>query len=142
MKPNGPKKPSAASRTVDMFAQPPPIDDRPIEVEEKAPEHAGERVPLEQDVDRMRDQAFLVQQWTTSAFGAPENQAVKSEEFRITKRDGFYFVETLRSEPGKPAYGYSGVMVREENLYSLTACLVQAVRAKQSDDAKKRGDTK
>ncbi len=125
----GPKKPSAASRTVDMFAQPPPMDARPIEVVE-GEQH--ERVPLEDDVDNLRAEAFKVQAWSTAAFGSPE---AAGNEYRVSFKDPHYYVETLAKTPGtRGAYGYVGLMVHERDLLNLTKVLVQAVRDKQNKD--------
>ncbi len=127
------KKPSAADRTVNMFTGQAPIDERPVEVIEDDP-HQGERVPLEQDVDRLRAQAFQGQEWTTKAFGMHEAPA---NEFRVSLKGAHYYVETLAKTPGTPnAYGYTGVMVHERDLYNFVTVLVQAVRAKQSKEQK------
>ncbi len=125
------KKPSAADRTVDMSAAPKAMDEREIEVVEG--EQKAERVPMELEVDRYRAQAFLGQEWTTSAFGhldAPGN------EYRVSRRGEHYYVESLAKESAaKTAYCYAGVMVHQRDLLALTAVLVQAVRDKQKKDA-------
>ncbi len=126
-----PTKPSAASRTVDMFAAPKSQDERPIEVLEE--DHKGERVPLEQDVDRLRETAFKYQEWTTKAFGVPE---AGGNEYRVSRKGEHYYIETLKKTPGNAgAYGYVGLMVHERDLYNLAAVLVQAVREKQAREA-------
>jgi hypothetical protein len=125
-------KPSAASRTVDMFAAPKPIEERPVEVIENDA-HEGERLPLEQDVDRFRDSAFKVQEWTTKAFGQPD---APGNEYRVSRKGLHYLVETLAKTPGSAtAYGYVGVMVHERDLYAFVSVLVQAVREKQKREA-------
>ncbi len=126
-----PKKPSASDRTLGLFGNP-----APVEVDEKGPIEAeettekGERVPLEQDADRFREKAFAGQEWTSKYFGsfdAPGN------EYRVSKRGHFYYLETLHKEPGKPtAYAYSGLMVHERDIMELTKVMVAAVRAKQA----------
>ncbi len=131
-----PKKPSAADRTVDMFSATPaprPIDEREVEVivsDEKA-----ERVPMELEVDRYRAQAFLGQEWTTAAFGSLD---APGNEYRVSRKGAHYYVETLAKAPGAPggqAYGYTGVMVHDRDLFALTTVLVQAVRDKQKREA-------
>ncbi len=122
------KKPSAADRTVSLFgAQPTTIDERPIEIVED--DAKAERIPMELEVDRFRASAFQGQEWTTSAFGsfdAPGN------EYRVSHKGSFYYLETLAKEPGgKTSYGYVGLMVHDRDLFALTATLVQAVRDKQ-----------
>ncbi len=125
------KKPSAADRTVSMFAAHVPIDERPVEVIDDEV-HEGQRVPLEQDVDRLREQAFLGQEWTTKAFGIPN---AEGNDYRVSKRGQHYYLETLSRVPGVPAaYGYVGVMLHERDLFAATAVLVQAVRDKQKRD--------
>jgi len=127
-----PKKPSAADRTISMFgAQPTTIDERPIEVLEAEPNEA--RVPLEQDVDRLRENAFLGQEWTTKAFGAPD---AAGNEYRVSRKGQHYYLETLAKTPGTSgAYGYVGLMVHERDLYNMVSVLVQAVRDKQKREA-------
>ena len=103
------------------------MDSRTIEVEEET--ERGERVPLEEDVDRMREKAFLGQEWTSKYFGTPDAEV---SEYRVSLRDGYYYLETLRKMPdAKTAYGYTGVMVHERDLYAMVKVLVQAVRDKQ-----------
>lgn len=130
-------KENAASRTVDMFAQAKSMDERPVEVVEE--EKGGERVPLEQDVDANREQAFRVQEWTTAAFGRPD---AAGNEFRVSFKGEHYYLEKLGKHPGgKSASSYMGLMVHELDLLNLTKVLVAAVREKQSrevpDDGKK-----
>jgi len=121
------KKPSAAERTIDMFSAPAAtIDQRPVEV--VAEEEKAERVPLEQDVDRLRNTAFTYQQWTTKAFGEPD---AEGNQYRVSYRSPHYYLEALVKQGNRPAYGYSGYMVHERDLYSVTQVLVQAVREKQ-----------
>ncbi len=128
-------RPSAAARTVDMFAAPKPQDERPVEILEE--DSKGERVPVEQDVDRLRENAFKCQEWATKAFGIPE---VGGNEYRVSLRGQHYYIETLAKTPGTAnAYGYVGLMVHERDLFNLAAVLVQAVRAKQAADSARGG---
>ncbi len=125
-------KTSAAERAVDMFA-PAPIMAGPVEPEE-ATEH-GERASMEDDADRMREKAFTVQDWTTSLFGSPDAPA---NEYRMSLRGCHYYLETLAKTPGtKEAYGYTGLMVHERDLYNMATVIVAAVRAKQAQEGKK-----
>ena len=123
------KKPSAADRTISMFGAPVPVQELPVVPEA---EETKDRVPLEQDVDNLRERAFRCQEWTTAAFGIPD---ADGDQYRVTLLNGHYYVETVRKEAGKPAYGYAGVMVHERNLYALTQVLVQAVREKQKKES-------
>ncbi len=130
-------KPTAASRTVDMFAEPKPIDQREVEVLDD--EAREERVTMEEDVDRVREVAFKGQEWVTAAFGAPDS---KGNEYRVTHRGHLYYVEALLKTTSSgatsgavTAYGHTGVMVHERDLFALVSVLVQAVREKQKRDA-------
>jgi len=124
-----PKKPSAAECTVDMFgANAPEQKPEAIEEEEKA-----ERVSMDADADRMREKAFTVQEWSTAAFGKPE---AAGNQFRVSYKNRHYYVEKLHRQAGKTeSHGYTGIMVQEEDLLSLTKVLVEAVREKQKRDA-------
>ena len=127
------KKPSAADRTIPMFGGPlPDINNRPVEAIED--EEKAERVPVEEDVNNLRDKAFKGQEWCTECFGsfdAPGN------EYRVSKRGPYYYVETVLKEICKPtAYGYVGLMVHERDIMALTKVMVAAVRAKQEAEKK------
>lgn len=124
-----PRKPSAADRTMGLFGSPPAIDEREIEVIEEETK-AGERVPVELDADRARAVAFKGQEWTSKYFGSFE---APGNEYRVSKKGPYYYLETILKEPGKPtAYGYTGLMVHERDLMGMTKVLVAAVRAKQA----------
>lgn len=128
-----PTKPSAASRTVDMFGTVGPMDTRTAEVIEQE-EKAGERVPVEDDADRMREVAFKGQEWTTKYFGSKD---APGNEYRLSHRGAYYYLETILKEVGKPtAYGYTGLMVHERDLMEMTKVMVAAVREKQAREHK------
>ncbi len=124
------KKPSAAERTVDMFgANAPEPKAEFVEDEIKS-----DRVSLDQDVDRMREKAFQMQEWTMAAFGKAEAEGT---QFRVSYKNRHYYVEKLHRQAGRTeSHGYTGIMVQEEDLLSLTKVLVEAVREKQKRDAK------
>ena len=123
------KKPSAADRTISMFGAPVPVQELPVVPEA---EETKERVPLEQDVDNLRDRAFKGQEWTTAAFGIPD---ADGNQYRCSLMGGHYYLETLAKQGSKPAYGYVGLMVHERDLYAVTQVLVQAVRDKQKKES-------
>lgn len=130
------KKPSAASRTIDMFGGPP--KEATIEVIED--DEKGERKPLEDDADRLRENAFKGQEWTTAAFGKPE---ATGNEYRVSHKGEHYYLETLHKLPGgKTAHGYSGLMVHDRDLYNLVRVLVEAVKEKQKREASNAGHQK
>lgn len=124
-----PKKPSAAERTVDMFGAN-AHEPKPEAIEEEV---KAERVSMDEDADRMREKAFRVQEWSTAAFGKPE---AAGNQFRVSYKNRHYYVEKLHRVAGKTeSHGYTGIMVQEEDLLSLTKVLVEAVREKQKRDA-------
>lgn len=127
-----PKKPSAADRTIDMFAS--PAVERPIEVVEEAKEDG--RVTVEEDADRMREKAFAGQEWASKYFGDRE---APGNEYRMSRHGDHYYLETILKELGKPlAYGYTGVMVHKRDLMEMTKVCVAAVRALQASEAENK----
>lgn len=139
------RKPTAADRTVDMFTKATIADAaEAAEVAEATGEqhdldegeNAG-RVPIEQDVTRLREVAFQGQEWTSKYFGIPD---APGNQYRMSFRGQHYYLETLAGTPGTPnAYGYTGLMVHERDLFNMATVIVAAVRAKQErekNDAK------
>lgn len=129
----GVKKPSASDRTVEMF-QPAIANMDQRAVEAPVDEEKANRVPMEQDVDRMREKAFTAQEWATKAFGIPD---ADGNQYRVSHRGAYYYLETLAKAHGVhgSAYGYVGLMVHERDLYAVTQVLVQAVRDKQKKES-------
>lgn len=124
-KPTGPVRPTAAERTVPMFQEP--------VAEYVEGEAKGERLTIEQDANRLRDNAFTGQEWASKVFGSGESD---ENDYRVSFKNDHYYVEELRKEPGKKeAYGYFGLMVHKRNLMNLTTALVLAARAQK--EAKK-----
>ncbi len=128
-----PKKHTAADRTIGMFTGHTTVEEvvapEVVEDDEKA-----DRVPLDQDADRLRDNAFRGQEWTTKYFGSPE---ATGNEYRVSKKGSHYYLETLHRLPGAASvHGYTGVMVHEGDLFNVVTVLVQAVRDKQAREAK------
>ncbi len=122
------KKPTAADRTVNMFEVARPEVIEAVDDDEKA-----ERLPMEQDADRIRDKAFAGQEWASKFFGLPE---AEGNEYRVSLKGGHYYLETLHKLPGgKTAHGYSGLMVHERDLYAVVRVLVEAVKAKQKKES-------
>lgn len=97
-----------------MFAPPPP---------EALPEYEKDRNSHTEDADRLREHAFKVQEWTSQSFGirlGPVNQ------YRITLKNGMYYLESISDAR------YCGLMIPEQDLYSLTNTLVAASKAKKA----------
>ncbi len=108
------KKPSAADRTVDMFAPKAPE----IEVLEE-PLDAG-RVGHIEDADRLRDNAFTVQAWTSKTFGFQD----KENAYRLTHRGEHYYLESVSESR------YCGMMIHERDLIAVATVFVGAARAR------------
>jgi hypothetical protein len=126
-------KKTASERTISMFThnterEPPPMPEAEVE------EQKAERVAIQDDCDRNRENAFNVQEWTTSAFGQPD---AKSTQYRMSKKDKFYYLEELRFEQGKHnAYGYTGVIIHERDLLAAAGVVVEAAKALKAEQAK------
>lgn len=119
------KRATAADRTINMFSGSTPIEEREVEVIEPEAKE-GERKSLEADADRLRENAFKGQEWTTKFFGLPESMG---NEYRCTLRGEYYYLETLMKGPGaKEAHGYTGVMIHKRDLMNAVSVLVQAAR--------------
>ncbi len=108
------KKSSAADRTCDMFA----TKERVIEVLEE-PLDAG-RVGHIADADRLRDNAFTVQAWTSKNFGFQD----KENAYRLTHRGEHYYLESVSESR------YVGLMVHEKDLIAVATVFVGAARAR------------
>ncbi len=106
-----------------------------IEVIEPEAKPGAVRVPIEDSTDARRDTAFVGQEWTTKYFGRPD---APGNEYRVSFRDGYYYLETLKKRPGPngSVYGYTGVMIPEEDLFNAVSVLVAAVRDKQTREKK------
>ncbi len=127
-----PEKPTATDRTLGMFTKLTPIEEREIEVIQE--EVSGERIPVEEGADGMREAAFRGQEWTSKYFGSYE---APGNEYRMSRKGEYYYLETILKEVGKPsAYGYTGVMVHRRDLLEFTKVCVAAVRALQAEETK------
>lgn len=113
-----PKKPSAAERTLDMYAPPAP--------EVLVEEAKAERISIPEDANRMRETTFQVQEWTSRCFGLKTGPA---NEYRVTNRNGYYYLESVSEAR------YCGLMIPEADLYNLTNVLLAAARAKKERES-------
>ncbi len=117
------KKPkrSAEDRTIRMFQEP--------QIEAPEDEEKLNRVSMDEDSNRLRENAFLGQEWTTKYFGTPE---ATGNEYRVSFKGHHYYLERLAKLPdGKESHGYTGLMVHENDLLPMVQVLVQAVRERQ-----------
>lgn len=120
-------KPSAASRTISMFATVQPAE-APVEAapEDAPPEERAEFQPMEVRAEGYRDNAFKLQEWTSKVFGVPDGDG---NEYRVTRANGYFYLEELKeSEGGKSFYGYAGLMLSEKNFLKAVRVLAQAAR--------------
>ncbi len=102
-----------------MFAPPAP---EPIQDAELA-----ERVSIPEDADRMREQAFRVQEWTSKAFGLTE---AKGNQYRLTfnLKTRHYYLESV--SPSR----YCGLMIPEADLFNIANVFLASARAKKESD--------
>jgi hypothetical protein len=92
-----------------------------------------ERVPIEQAADVSRRTTFECQEWATKHFGKPD---AEPGEYRVTLKAGYVYLEVLKSLPGgKHAFGYTGVVFPEADLFKIADVIVQAARAKKAKDS-------
>lgn len=118
------KKPCAADRTVNLFEAPRELTVADAEVLQEEPK--GDRLPVEEDVDRMRLNAFTGQEWSTKHFGTYDGPG---NEYRVSKRGDYYYLESiLKKEGTKAAYGYTGLMVHKKDIVPMTKVLVEAAK--------------
>lgn len=128
------KKPSAASRTVDMFSRENAdvIETAQAVANAEAEAEKAERLPLEADADRLRDQAFKVQEWTTAAFGCCDADAA---QYRMTRRGDVYYLEGLGYAKGVPhASSYTGVILHKKDLFNAATVIAAAARALREEN--------
>jgi len=124
------KPPPAADRTVDMFTGKTKVEAVSAAVEAVQDTEKGERVSMEADADRMREQAFRVQEWSTKNFGRPE---AEGNTYRLTRSGEHYYLEILSKRPGgKEAYAYHGNMFHERDLFAIANVFVEAAKAKKA----------
>jgi len=149
-------KPPAEDRTIGLFTQKTPLEEAQEALKnqqlEDAKEEAKDASPkIEDNLDRYRNQAFQVQEWTSKAFGAvdvldasstdkresnpagvsTEKSLESCSQWRLSKRNGWLYLEQTRSVgKGMSAYHYAGVMFPESALEDLAEVFQRAVSAK------------
>ncbi len=117
-KPPKPYLPSASERTVNLFAA--PVEPVPEYLEGDAKDRTENRT---ESSDRLRDNAFQVQEWTSKSFGITPGPA---NEYRVTLRKGFYYLECVSDAR------YCGLMIPETDLFNITGVIVDAAKAKRA----------
>ncbi len=122
-----PKKPSAADRTIGMFDRPvePSTDDTGGTVKWVGDGRIAETI--EAASERWRNNAFATQEHVSKHF----NESVPgTEKYRLTKKEGWWYLEQYRLDKSGAAYHYAGLMFADDNLYELTGLLVKASKEK------------
>ncbi len=71
----------------------------------------------------MRDKAFEVQEWTSKSFGIRLGDI---NQYRVTLKNHMYYLESISDAR------YCGLMIPEQDLYSLTNTLMAAAKAKKA----------
>lgn len=131
-------KPSAADRTVDLFSGKTKLEEtheaEPVETGDTQETREAADPTIEANVDRWRDKAFEVQEWSTRLFGHPENPG---SQWRMTKKAiggrQYYLLERVWSA-GKSAASYASFMFLDEgdSLYGLADVVVKAARERKN----------
>lgn len=122
-------RPSAAERTISMFAAAPAVE-APVEAEEPTVHAAKEETPLE-EADRHREQALKFEEWATKHFGLPDEGA----SFRLSSRKGTngWYLERVFRDNGKTCASYTGLMLLDSEIEPLTRMLVEVMRNRRSN---------
>ncbi len=124
-----PPKPSAASRTVDMFSVA-NVESAQAKAAVEAPDVIGvpkQAESIEVAAERWRNNAFFTQEHVSKHFNG---SVPGKEKFRLTLKDGWRYLEKFSLDKAGGAYHYCGVMFLDESLYDLTALFVAASREK------------
>ncbi len=75
--------------------------------------------------DRLRDNAFKVQEWTSKSFGIAPGPA---NEYRVSLRNGFYYLECVSDSR------YCGLMIPEADLFNIAGVITTAARSKKAKE--------
>jgi len=125
-------KPSAASRTVDMFsvltkeqADKQEAAEAASAAAEDAKEAPKQAETIEQAAERWRNNAFFTQEHMSKSWG----NAIEKGVFRLTERNGWLFLEQYRNGRDGMAFHWAGVMFPTTDLYELTNVFVKASKA-------------
>jgi hypothetical protein len=118
-----PTKPSAAERTISLFAVAQPHE-LPVEPEERTAK-ADVAEPLEVSADRWRAQTMLLDQWATKHFGKLGDEG---NQFRLTHKEGRYYLEKLTSHSGRTVSSYAGLVIDGADLEPIARIFVDAVK--------------
>lgn len=128
------RKPSAASRTVDLFSGKTAMEEAEAEAMAKAEDveehHRPLAEPIEKVMDARRDNCFEYQESLSKLWDSNPN-----EKFRLTRKGDWMFLETIRHKDGKEAYAWTGVMFRYDSLYEITSVFYAAAKEKKASEA-------
>jgi len=125
-------KSNASSRTVDMFSG---LTRQQVEAEQKAlaeedaVEAHKQAESIEQAAERWRANAFFTQEHLSKHFNDGEPGTAV---YRLTEKDGWQFLEQFRLGKDGKAYGWTGLMFKDSDLYEITNVFVKASKAKKA----------
>lgn len=118
-------KPSAADRTVDLFAPKEPTDFYEAATE---PEAFKGSETIEQAAERWRNNALFTAEHLSKHFNDSQPDTAK---YRITVKGDWLFLEQFRLGKDGHAYHWAGLMFQEKDLYEVTSVFVKASKAKK-----------
>ena len=125
------KKPSAADRTVDMWAAPkaPVLEDASKEDSEDA--HRAAEPSIEANADRWLEKAIETQQYLSKKFADNEPN---SDKFRLTEHGDMMSLEKFGLGPDGKAFSWWLVQFGSKNLYELASVVVAAAKARKAKE--------
>jgi hypothetical protein len=131
-----PPKPSAKTRTIDLFTGTTEQEEAIAAVEKIAEQEVreGPATPLEERTEAYRDSAFQAMEvFQSCEFAKPRSELSAKdpkERFRVTRKGKWSFLECLRDTPAGLAYAWSGVMFLTEDTVELAEVLNAAAGTK------------
>ena len=129
------KKTTAADRTVSIFSGKTALEVAKEEADnsaaEDAEEEGGKKAETTEEASlRWRERAFETAEHLSATFG----QALETGAYRITRKQGNLFLEQFRRNGNAGAYGWTGLMFPDGDLYELANVFVKAARAKKEKE--------
>lgn len=131
-------KSQAKDRTIDLFSGKTKEEEIAVALEDiQEPVGAKEPETIEQASERWRERCFQTSEYLSKRFG---KEAIDGGSYRLTVRGGQMLLEQFRhTESGKGAYGWTGIMFPETDLYDITSVFVKAAKElskRWADEAK------
>lgn len=92
---------------------------------------------IEDNADRYRANAFSGQEWTSKHFG---DAAATSNQYRLSTKNGMMYIEQSRTLGINGAYGYTGLMLPEQDLPALARVVVDAAKSYIAKQKERNGN--